>query len=130
MTKNLVCFVILLIIAISCNKPKVLKAELNASQTFPPGEWISKSDSLSGLSIREDKLAFFKNMQFSSENICKYKIFDSVEYTDEKKIILSSYLVTNCEHDTITYKIEIRNDSLIQLKLKESKSEVFKLKQK
>jgi hypothetical protein len=119
-----------MIIFISCDKNKFLKAELNKSQLIPKGEWISNSDSLSGISIRENKIAFFKNMQFNSEDIYKYKIIDSVEYQNETRKILSTYLVTYDNADTIKYKIDDRKSSIITLRLRENKIETFKLKNK
>jgi hypothetical protein len=119
-----------MIIFISCDKKKFLKAELNKSQLIPKGEWISNSDSLSGISIRENKIAFFKNMQFNSEDIYKYKIIDSVEYQNETRKILSTYLVTYDNADTIKYKIDDRKSSIITLRLRENKIETFKLKNK
>lgn len=118
----------LLIIFSNCDKKKTITAELNASQFIPKGEWISNSDSLSGISIREDKIAFFKNMKFNSEDIYKYKIIDSVLYENETKKILSTYLVTYDYADTIKYKIDGRKSSMITLRLKENKIETFRLK--
>jgi hypothetical protein len=127
MMKKLLCLMILIIFS-NCDKKKILKAELNTSQLIPKGEWLSNSDSLSGISIREDKIAFFKNMQFNSEDIYKYKIIDSVEYQNETKRILSTYLVTYDNTDTIKYKIDTRKSSIITLRLGENKIETFRLK--
>jgi hypothetical protein len=129
MMKKLLCLIILILFS-NCNKKKTLKAELNASQLIPKGEWISNSDSLSGISVREDKIAFFKNMEFNSENIYKYKIVDSVEYENGTKKILSTYLVTYDNADTIKYEIDSRKSSMITLRLKENIIETFRLKNK
>lgn len=126
---NLLCLIILIFFS-NCDRNKTIKIELNASQLIPKGEWISNSDSLSGISIREDKIAFFKNMEFKSEDIYKYKIVDSVEYENETKKILSTYLVTYDDSDTIKYKINARKSSVITLRLKENIIETFKLKNK
>jgi len=123
-------WLMILILFCNCGKKKTIKAELNASQLIPKGEWISNSDSLSGISIREDKIAFFKNMEFKSEDIYKYKIVDSVEYENETKKILSTYLITYDNADTIKYKIDDRKSSMITLRLKENIIETFKLKNK
>ena len=123
-------FLMILMIFSNCDKKKLIKAELNASQLIPKGEWISNSDSLYGISIRENKIAFFKNMQFNSEDIYKYKIIDSVEYQNETKRILSTYLVTYDNADTIRYKIDSRKNSMITLRLRDNKNETFKLKVK
>ena len=129
MVKNLLCLIILIFFS-NCDRKKTIKVELSASQLIPKGEWISNSDSLSGISIREDKIAFFKNMEFKSEDIYKYKIVDSVEYENETKKILSTYLVTYDDADTIKYKINARKSSVITLRLKENIIETFKLKNK
>ncbi len=129
MIKKLLCLLVLISFS-NCNKKKILKEELNASQLIPEGEWISNFDSLSGISIREDKIAFFKNMKFKSEDIYKYKIVDSVEYVNETKKILSTYLVTYDDADTIKYKIDARKSSMITLRLKENIIETFRLKSK
>lgn len=129
MMKNILCLIILIFFS-NCDRKKTIKVELNALQLIPKGEWISNSDSLSGISIREDKIAFFKNMEFKSEDIYKYKIVDSVEYENETKKILSTYLVTYDDSDTIKYKINARKSSVITLRLKENIIETFKLKNK
>jgi hypothetical protein len=129
MMKKLLCLMILILFC-NCNKKKTLKTELNASQLIPNGEWIGNSDSLSGISVREDKIAFFKNMEFTSDDIYKYKIVDSIEYENETKKILSTYLVTYDNSDTIKYKIDARKSSIITLRLKENTIETFRLKSK
>ncbi len=118
----------ILIIFSNCDHKKNLKAELNKSQFIPQGDWISDSDSLSGISVRADKIAFFENMQFNSGNIYNYKIIDSIEFDDETKKTLSTYLVTYNNADTVKYKILNREDSVISLKLNGAESEIFKLK--
>ena len=118
----------IIIIFSNCDKKKTLKTQLYPSQLIPKGEWISNSDSLSGISIRENKIAFFKKMEFNSEDIYKYKIIDSVEYQNETKRILSTYLVTFDNADTIKYKIDVRKNSIITLRLKGNKIETFRLK--
>ena len=129
MMKILLCLIILIFFS-NRDRKKTIKVELSASQLIPKGEWISNSDSQSGISIREDKIAFFKNMEFKSEDIYKYKIVDSVEYENETKKILSTYLVTYDDADTIKYKINARKSSVITLRLKENIIETFKLKNK
>ncbi len=129
MMKKSICIIFLILFS-SCDNKKNITAELNSTQLIPEGEWISNSDSQSGISVREDKIAFFKNMEFKSDDIYKYKIIDSVEYENDRKKILSTYLVTYDNIDTITYKIESRKNSVIILKLKDNKVETFKLKRK
>ena len=129
MKRKLLYFLILIFFS-NCDKKNILKAELNSQQLIPQGEWISDSDSLSGISIRENKIAFFKNMKFESDDIYKYKIVDSVEYENETKKILSTYLITYDNVDTIKYKIDTRKSSIIKLNLEANKIETFKLKRK
>lgn len=128
--KNLTSLCLLVFFLFSCNESAILKTELNEKQLIPAGEWLSKNDSSSGISIREDKLAFFKNMEFGSEDIFKYKIIDSVKINGDVKKIMSSYLITYDSSDTIKYKIGERTNSIIVLKMKNSREEIFTLKKK
>jgi hypothetical protein len=56
-------------ISISCKKAEIIKIELNPNQIIPAGEWISFSDSLSILSVRKDRMAFYKCNKFNGKNV-------------------------------------------------------------
>ncbi|WGK95148.1 MULTISPECIES: hypothetical protein [Flavobacterium] len=102
--------------------------KLNKRQKLQRGEWISNTDSLSGISIRENKIAFFKNMKFTSEDIYEYKIFDSIYKNNKSENKVGEYLVIKDFSDTIYYQIIKKNDTSITLKLNETKTETFNLK--
>ena len=120
--------VLILLIFSNCEKKKNFTTQLNKSQYIAQGDWISTSDSLSGISIRANYIAFFKNWEFNSDDIYNYKIIDSVEVGKSTKRTLSTYLIMNTDIDTIKYQILNQNNSTMTLKLKENEIELYKLK--
>jgi hypothetical protein len=128
--KKIILLVTIFSIIIGCNQQVIIKEELSPNQNIPSGEWISSCDSLSGLSIRKNKIAFYKNNGFEGDDVCEYTLIDYVKLENQKKIILSTYLKTNCFEDTIYYKVTNRNDKSISLILKDNRTESYKLKEK
>lgn len=120
--------VLILLIFSNCEKKKNFTTQLNKSQYIAQGDWISTSDSLSGISIRANYIAFFKNWEFNSDDIYNYKIIDSVEVGKSTKRTLSTYLIMYTNIDTVKYQILNQNNSTITLKLKENEIELYKLK--
>ena len=112
--KNNSIHLFLLTLAFSCNKNvKIIKTEIPSKiQILREGEWKKSADSLSGISIREDKLAFFKNMNFSSKDIYKYKITDSIYTVDDKIVKKDNYLKLIDYNDTIYYRVKIVTESI------------------
>ena len=55
------------------NEPVIKYSKFNKQQKLQKGDWISNIDTLSGINIRENKIAFFKNMEFISDDIYEYK---------------------------------------------------------
>jgi len=109
----------------SCNENKIIKyAKLNNNQTLKKGEWISLTDSLAGISIRGNKIAFFKKMIFNSEDICEYSIIDSIYKDGKSKRIIGVFLFVAKNKDTIKYRIIKRNEKSIILKSK-NKTETY-----
>lgn len=104
--------------------------EPNKEQVILPGEWISSSDSLSGLSVRKDRMAFYTNNKFNGEDVAAYQIMDSVEIKGKNKKILSTYLIANGIDDTTSYKITNRDLKSISIQLKNGRIEMFTLKKK
>ena len=113
----------------SCGNQAITKEELNANKEISSGEWISFSDSLSGLSVRKHKMAFYKNNRFEGDDICDFVIIDSVKFEDNKKTVLSTYLKTYCFEDTIYYEVTNMNDKDISLTLKDNKTESYRLQE-
>ena len=120
--------VLILLIFSNCEKKKNFTTQLNKSQYIAQGDWISTSDSLSGISIRANYIAFFKNWEFNSDDIYNYKIIDSVEVGKSTKRTLSTYLIMYTNIDTVKYQILNQNNFTITLKLKENEIELYKLK--
>lgn len=101
---------------------------LNKQQTITKGEWISNLDSMSGISIRENKIAFFKNMEFTSDDIYEYQIIDSIYKNNEIETEVGEFLMMKDFNDTIYYQIINRNDSVLTIKKDKIKTEIFHLK--
>lgn len=113
------------------NKEKIIKfSRLKKNEVFLKGEWISNLDSSSGISVRKNKLAFFKNMTFESKDIYKYEILDSFHKTLKKEIFIGEFLKIMDYSDTVYHQIIKRNDSIIMLKMGVNRIETFKLKTK
>ena len=106
----------------SCNENRTIKSiELNNKQTLKNGEWLSLSDSLSGVSIRENKIAFFKKMEFNSEDICKYTIIDSIYKNGKSKKRIGTFLLVIKNKDTTKYIVLKRSEKSIVLKIEDKK---------
>ncbi|WP_353151769.1 hypothetical protein [Flavobacterium sp.] len=110
-------------------KENIIKSsKLNKQQIFQKGEWISNLDSSSGISIRENKIAFFKKMKFTSDDIYEYKILDSIYQTKDEEDKVKEFLMMKDFSNTIYYQIIKKNDSSITLKINKTKIETFNLK--
>lgn len=103
-------------------------SRLNAQKKLENGEWISNLDSLSGISIRENKLAFFKNMEFKSDDIYEYEIIDSIYKNKNSENRIGEFLMLNGFSDTIYYQIVKKNDTSLTLIINKNKTEIFNLK--
>jgi hypothetical protein len=123
---GLICFIL---ICISCEKENKY-AKPNKNQILTEGEWFDIKDSTSGISIREDKLAMFNNMQFSSENIYKYSIIDSLKKSENIESKIGEYLfLKSIDSTIINYQIISNKDSILSLKI-DKKIKSFQWKKK
>lgn len=123
--------IFILLIFVSCNKElKIIKTEVpDKIQTLPDGEWINSNDSLSGLFTMKDNLAFYKNQIFSTENICKYKIVDSIYTINNKTQKKENYLKLTDNQDTTYYKVNLSKNT-IRILSKDKKGNYFLKKKK
>lgn len=112
------------------NEPVIKYSKLNKEQIIKKGEWISTLDSLSGISIRENKIAIFKNMEFTSDDIYEYLIIDSIYKNKKSENKVEEFLMMKDFSDTIYYQIINKNDSNLTLKINKTKTETFNLKTK
>ncbi len=133
--KVLIPSIILIIISIFLLKYSFLEnvkifkySQLNKQKTFLNGEWYDIKDSTSGISIRGNKIAFFKNSTFSSENIYDYKLIDSLHKSENKKTKIGEFIMmSQISKDTIYKKILTKNDSLLVMKI-DNENKTFKRK--
>ena len=72
---------------------KIKYSQLNNQNTFLSGEWYDIKASTSGISVRGNKMAFFKNSQFNSENVYEYKLIDSIYECDNVKNKIGEYIM-------------------------------------
>jgi len=107
--KKTFIFILLSLLFLSC-KEEILKfSKINSNQNLGNGEWLDSSDTLNGISIRENKIAFFKKMEFNSEDILKYHIIDSVYKVNKTEENVVEYLLVEKHTDTLKFKI-VRRD--------------------
>jgi hypothetical protein len=124
--KKIAVNLIVILLLQSCYENKTIKnLKLNDNQTLKKGEWLSSTDSLAGISIRGNKIAFFKKMEFNSEDICGFSIIDSISRNDNSEKKIGTFLLVVKNNDTTKYKILKRSEKLLVLENK-SKTETYK----
>lgn len=133
MKKHLILAAIIInIILISCNKKKpqpIKLAKINTQKLLIPGEWLNDKDSLSGISIRENKMAFFKNMEFKSDDIYEYELIDSIYKFSNSEEKVGEYILAKDYKDTIYYQIISKSENSLILKVNKQ-PKTFNLKKK
>jgi len=119
---------IVMLFVVSCNKENPIGFAVVDKRPFlGDGKWISQSDSLNGIAVIENKLAIFNDMKFSSADICKHQIIDSVfQVEGHKKVI--PYVQVICDSDTVYYKLLERNDFSFRLQLDKTRQEKYVLR--
>ena len=106
---------------------KIKYSQLNNQNTFLSGEWYDIKASTSGISVRGNKMAFFKNSQFNSENVYEYKLIDSIYECDNVKNKIGEYIMlSQIFKDTIYKKITDKNDSILTLEI-DRKNKIFNI---
>ena len=124
--KSIFLFLAILIVTQSCNEIKTIKySKRNGNQILKKGEWLSSSDSLAGISIRGNKIAFFKKMVFNSEDIYEFFIVDSIHKNDNSEKKIGMFLLVVKNKDSTKYKILKRSDKLLVL-VNKNKTEIYK----
>jgi hypothetical protein len=100
------------------NKKNLKCSQLSKQNSFLSGEWYNIKDSTSGISVRGNKIAFFKNSQFNGEEIYGYKLIDSIYECDNIKNKIGEFIMmTQIHKDTIYKKIIAKNDSVLTLEI-------------
>src|SRR6478672_5835515 len=105
---NLFIFLIPFIFC-SCENKTLKFSKPNPNQFLGRGEWLDSSDTINGISVRENKIAFFKKMEFNSEQIKKYSIIDSIYKEGKVETKIGEFLLVDNITDTLRYKIVKRN---------------------
>jgi hypothetical protein len=116
--KKMIIKSILLVISfflISCEVKVQKTYRLSSNQLLGNGEWLDSSDTLNGISIRGNRIAFFKNMEFTSDQMREYYIIDSIYKNQEHNRIIGEYMIAKGEQDTVVLKIEKRNKKNIMM---------------
>ena len=125
MRKDIFCLLLLTILFVSC-KNEIKKISQNSSdQNLGKGEWLDSSDTLNGISIRNNKIAFFKKMKFSSDQVMDYFIIDSIYIDGQNKKKVGEYLIVTDDSDTLVYKIEKRDKKTILLQDDKKISKIY-----
>ena len=120
---NLFKIILFCLIFFSCKKKGNCKGEIIIKKDLlKKGEWIKKNDSNFGISIRDNKLAFFQNMKFTSDDIFEYLIFDSITKCSDSEVKIEFIKLYDYK-DTIYFKIIERNN--LEIKLINSKNEIL-----
>lgn len=116
MRKKYLFILLISLVFYSCENKIVKFSKDSTSPVFANGEWLESSDTLNGISVRKNKIAFFKNMEFKSDEIKQYFIIDSVYKDGEIETQKGEYLLlVNNILDTLKYKILKRDNKIILL---------------
>ena len=126
MNSKLLSTISLLIFILSSWKNKLYEEKISFIK-LNEGEYYSELNSENGISVRENKIAFFENMKFSSEDIYEYIIIDSILKDGNIETKIGTYIKRTDFKDTLYTKCEKILDSIIILN-RENKTEKFKLK--
>lgn len=120
------------VILLSCNtkEPQPIKlVKLNTQKLLLPGEWINDKDSMAGISIRENKMTFFKNMEFKSDDIYEYELIDSIYKFSDREDKVGEYILAKDFKDTLYYQIFRKSENSLTLNVNKQ-TETFNLKKK
>lgn len=102
------------VLTVGCNKRVEKLTKLNINQDLE-GEWLDSSDTVNGISVRGDKIAFFKNGKFSISEMNEYQIIDSIYKTEDSEKKIGEYLLIKDYPDSLLYKIIKRDKKSILL---------------
>ena len=96
---------IICIIIFGCNNPVNKFSRKSKAEFLQKGDWIDISDTVNGISVRNNLIAYFENMQFTSDEINKYKIIDSVYEQSKKETVKGEYLIVTNPKDSLIFKL-------------------------
>ncbi len=99
----------------SCDDKIIKTSTLSPNQFLERGEWLDSSDTVNGMSIRNNKIAFFRKMNFNADQIREYYIIDSIYSEGETETKKEEYLFITTVPDTLKYHILKRNAKIVVL---------------
>ncbi len=125
--KYYLTFGIIIIFLISCQTENKTYSEIENTAEFKSGEWINQENSLNGISIRKDRLAFYENNKFAADSVYKFSVVDSISIVGKSESKIGTYIKRMNPTDTLYSKIIEFTDSTLTLK-KQNRTEIYKLK--
>lgn len=117
---------IIFILLFSCNKPVHKFSRKSQNALLYRGEWLDISDTVNGISVRKNLIAYFENMQFTSDDLNEYEIIDSIHKQGEKETVQGEYLIVKNPKDSLIFKILKRDKKIIILEDSNGEKEIFK----
>jgi hypothetical protein len=120
-------FGIIIIFLFSCQTENKTYYEIENPAKLKSGEWINQKDSLSGISIRKQMLAFYENNKFTADSVYEFIVIDSISVVGKRENKIGTYIKRMNSTDTLYSKINKFTDSTLTLK-KHNRTEIYKLK--
>jgi hypothetical protein len=113
--KTTIKFVLISIVIVGCETKIKRFLKPSNNQFLIEGEWLDSSDTLNGVSIRENKIAYFEDMHFTADEIHEYYIVDSIHRENSADQKVGEYLIVKKDEDSLIFKIEKRDKKNIVL---------------
>lgn len=117
---------IICILMFSCNEPIRKFSRKSPNGILQKGEWLDISDTINGISVRKNLIAYFENMQFTSDDLNEYKIVDSIYRQGKKETVQGEYLIVTNPEDSLIFKILKRDKKIIILEDSNGEQKKFK----
>lgn len=96
---------IICILMYSCSEPIHKFSRKSPNVLLHKGEWLDISDTINGISVRKNLIAYFENMQFTSDDLNEYKIIDSIYKKGKEETVQGEYLIVTNPKDSLIFKI-------------------------
>lgn len=120
------CIALICSLSFGCDEPIQKFSRISTNPYLGKGEWIEDSDTLNGISVRKNFIAYFENMTFTSDDVNEYTIVDSIYIKGKDEIFKAEYLIVEKLNDTLKFKILKRDEKLIILEDIDGEKTTFK----
>ena len=104
-----------LTIGFSCQDKAIEKKLINNETILKNGKWISQKDSTSGINILDNKLAFYKDWKFTSNDIHQYQIVDSLFIINGIKTTKSYLVLEDIHENNFSYPIKKKANNTLSI---------------